>query len=173
MSEKGYRLIRAGKLIYEFEECNANQVKYCVEFIGEKSQSSAKDYKEFLEDMGYKVFYKNINLNYSALKLRWRPWADKGGRIATNASSFNRELLIVEKENDGAPFELHTSYDDKASYYRKLRNPWLFLLFIFGALGVSKRSLVAIIIALVSLLPVTVYQVQSTKFKRKSNTTEW
>lgn len=58
MSEKGYRLIRAGKMLYEFEECKPNEVKYCVEFIGEKSKENAKDYSLFLEDMGYKVFFK-------------------------------------------------------------------------------------------------------------------
>ena len=96
MSEKGYRLIRAGKMLYEFEECKPNEVKYCVEFIGEKSKENAKDYSLFLEDMGYKVFFKNINLNYSVGKVRWRPWAEKGGRIATNTTTFNRELLIKE-----------------------------------------------------------------------------
>lgn len=40
MSEKGYRLIRAGKMLYEFEECKPNEVKYCVEFIGEKSKEN-------------------------------------------------------------------------------------------------------------------------------------
>lgn len=110
MSEKGYRLIRAGKMLYEFEECKPNEVKYCVEFIGEKSKENANDYFLFLEDMGYKVFFKNINLNYSVGKVRWRPWAEKGGRIATNATTFNRELLIVEKENDGKPFELHQHF---------------------------------------------------------------
>lgn len=113
MSEKGYRLVRTGKILYEFKKCNPNKVLYCVEFIGEKSKESAKDYSGFLKDMGYKVFSKNINLNYSVGKVRWRPWAENGGRIATNATTFNRELLIVEKENDGKPFELHTSYEDK------------------------------------------------------------
>ena len=113
MSEKGYRLIRAEKMLYEFEACKPDQVKYCVEFIGQKSKADASDYHEFLEGMGYKVFYKNINLNYSVGKVRLRPWAEKGGRIATNATTFNRELLIVEKDNDGKPFELHTSYEDK------------------------------------------------------------
>ena len=91
MSEKGYRLIRAEKMLYEFEECKPDQVKYCVEFIGQKSKANASDYHEFLEGMGYKVFYKNINLNYSVGKVRLRPWAEKGGRIATNATTFNRE----------------------------------------------------------------------------------
>lgn len=47
MSEKGYRLIRTGKMLYEFEECKPNQVKYCVEFIGQKSKDNAKDYHDF------------------------------------------------------------------------------------------------------------------------------
>ena len=113
MAEKGYRLVRTGKLLYEFEKCKPDEVTYCVEFIGEKSKESSIDYANFLEDIGYKVFFKNINLNYSVGKARWRPWAERGGRIATNATTFNRELLIVEKANDGKPFELHTSYDDK------------------------------------------------------------
>ena len=38
MAEKGYRLIRTGKLLYEFEKCKPGQVQYCVEFIGQKSK---------------------------------------------------------------------------------------------------------------------------------------
>ena len=98
MSEKGYRLVRTGKLLYEFEKCKPDEVTYCVEFIGEKSKENSIDYANFLEDMGYKVFFKNINLNYSVGKVRWRPWAERDGRIATNATTFNRELLIVEKQ---------------------------------------------------------------------------
>lgn len=172
-AQNGYLLIRTGKLLYEFKKCKPNQVKYCVEYIGEKSQNSAKDYHDFLEDMGYKVFYKNINLNYSVGKVRWRPWAEKGGRIATNATTFNRELLIVEKENDGKPFELHTSCEDKAGYYSNLRNPWLLLWLLFGVLGVVNRSLVSAVIALVSLIPVIVYQLQIMKLKREAKTNEW
>ena len=69
MSEKGYRLIRAEKMLYEFEACKPDQVKYCVEFIGQKSKANASDYHEFLEGMGYKVFYKNINLNLSLIHI--------------------------------------------------------------------------------------------------------
>ena len=82
MSEKGYRLVRTGKLLYEFEKCKPDEVTYCVEFIGEKSKESSIDYANFLEDMGYKVFFIYINLNYSVVKVRWRPWdgAGKTGR---------------------------------------------------------------------------------------------
>lgn len=173
MAEKGYRLVRAEKLFYEFEECRPGQVQYCVEFVGQKSQANAKDYHDFLEGMGYSVFYKNINLNYSAGKVRWRPWAEKGGRIATNATTLNRELLIVEKENDGTPFALHTSYADRARYYSELRSPWLFLLAMFAAFAVVNRSAVLGGFALACLIPVAVYQSQVVKNRRAAKTKEW
>lgn len=173
MSEKGYRLIRTGKLLYEFEECKPGQFQYCVEFIGQKSKENAQNYHDFLEEMGYSVFYKNINLNYSVGKVRWRPWAEKGGRIATNATTFNRELLIVEKENDGKPFELHTSYEDKESYYSDLRNPWLLLLLMFAVFTVVNQSVILGILALISLIPVIVYQSQIMKNRREAKTKEW
>lgn len=173
MSEKGYRLIRTGKLLYEFEECKPGQFQYCVEFIGQKSKENAQNYHDFLEEMGYSVFYKNINLNYSVGKVRWRPWAEKGGRIATNATTFNRELLIIEKENDGKPFELHTSYEDKESYYSNLRNPWLLLLLMFAVFTVVNQSIILGILALISLIPVIVYQSQIMKNRREAKTKEW
>ena len=58
MAEKGYRLIRTGKMLYEFEECTPGQYQYCVEFIGQRSKESAADYARFLEDVGYRVFFK-------------------------------------------------------------------------------------------------------------------
>lgn len=173
MSEKGYRLIRTGKMLYEFEECKPNQVKYCVEFIGQKSKDNAKDYHDFLEDMGYKVFYKSINLNYSIGKVRWRPWAEKGGRIATNATTFNRELLIVEKANDGKSFELHTSYEDKESYYSNLRNPWLLMVLMFAIFTVANRSIVLGMLTLILLIPVLVYQAEIMKNRHEAKTKEW
>lgn len=173
MSQKGYRLIRAERMLYEFEACKPNQVKYCMEFIGQKSKAGASDYRRFLEEMGYRVFYKNINLNYSLGKVRLRPWAEKGGRIATNATTFNRELLILEKDNDGKPFELHTSYEDKVSYYRNLRNPWLLILFMFAIAAAAKSSVVFSVLALISLIPVFVYQIQIIQNKREGKTKEW
>ena len=149
MSEKGYRLVRTGKLLYEFEKCKPDEVTYCVEFIGEKSKESSIDYANFLEDMGYKVFFKNINLNYSV------------------------GILIVEKANDGKPFELHTSYDDKEKYYRNLRNPWLFLLLMFALFAVTKQSIIFGIFALVSVIPGSIYQIQIMKIRKEAKTQEW
>lgn len=105
MADEGYRLVRTGKMLYEFEKCEPKQVLYHVEFIGNESREKAQDYCDLLEDMGYRIFYKNVNLSYSVGKIRLRPWAEKGGRVATKATTFNHELLIIEKENDGKPFE--------------------------------------------------------------------
>lgn len=173
MSAKGYRLVRTEKMLYEFAECAPNQVKYCVEFIGQKSQDNAEDYRTFLEAMGYKTFYKNINLNCSVAKVRWRPWAEKGGRLATNSTTFDRELLIVEKENDGKPFKLHTSYADKAKYYANLRNPWLLILLMLAVAAAMTCSAAWCILALISLLPVAAYQTQVMQAKHEAKLKEW
>lgn len=172
-AEEGWRLTRTGKLLYEFEECQPGQVCYHVEFIGEKSKQSATEYHDFLEEMGCRVFYKNIDLNSSAGKVRWDPWAEKGGRIATNATTLNRELLIVEMENGGRPFELHTSYEDKALYYSRLRAPWLFNFVVFGIWAVVSRSVISGLFALVFLLPTVLYQGQIVRLRREGKTREW
>lgn len=83
-------------MLYEFEECNPGSVEYRVEYIGSKSKSNGQEYFQFLEEMGYKVFFKNINLNVSVGKVRYRPWAERGGRVAANSTTFNKELLIVD-----------------------------------------------------------------------------
>lgn len=70
MAHKGYRLINTGKIMYEFEECAPDEYQYCVEFVAHKSYKSEKEYRSFLEELGYKVFYKNANLNYSIGKVR-------------------------------------------------------------------------------------------------------
>lgn len=126
MADKGYRLIRTGKAWYEFEDCEAGKYRYAVEFVGEKSKQSAEDYASFLEDCGYRVLFKNLNLDYSVGKAVLRPWAEKGGKIATTSGSYNKELLLVEKENDGKPFLLHTSDDDVREYKKTVRKPWIF-----------------------------------------------
>ena len=120
MSEKGYRLVRTGKLLYEFEKCKPDEVTYCVEFIGEKSKESSIDYANFLEDMGYKVFFKNINLNYSVGKVRWRPWAERGGRIATNTTTFKILSQLTQS------VAISTAHVCTIRSYKAIYNLWYF-----------------------------------------------
>ncbi len=117
MSDGGLRLVRTEKLLYEFEPCDPGEYRYCVEFVAHLSRDRAEDYARFLEDCGYRVWFKNANLDWNVGKVEARPWAEPGGRLASNATTYNRELLIVEKKNDGKPFQLHSSNEDKARYY--------------------------------------------------------
>ncbi len=173
MADKGYRLIRTSELLYEFEQCGSKRVRYCVEFIGQKSKSSVREYHNFLEDMGYRVFYKNINLNYSVGKIRWRPWAEKCGQIAANGTTFNRELLIVEREDDGKPFSLHTTYEDKQNYYKSVRKPYLFLFAFSAILGIVMQAWAWGIFAAAFLVPAIFYQIEVMQLKRQARTKEW
>ena len=181
MAENGLRLTNTTISTYEFEECSPNQYQYCVEYIGNKSKQNADDYVHFLEDCGYRVFFKNINLNYSAGKVVVRPWAEKGGKISTTSTTFNKELLIVEKLNDGTPFELHTTYEDKEKYYKELQKPWFFLFLVsticavlmYFTMKTWTASIVWGIFSLMSLLGLIIFQKQLNELKRQKNTIEW
>ena len=98
MSARGFRLIRCGKLLYEFEPCPPGRYQYRIEFVAHKSPQTISAHKKQLEDKGYRVFPKNINRNWSIGKLRLRPWAQKNSRLSTNSTTYNRELFIIEKE---------------------------------------------------------------------------
>ena len=182
MASNSYKLIRVEKLLYEFEKCQPNSYVYKIDFVASKSKSNSEDYKSFLEGLGYKVFYKNINLNYSVGKIRVRPWAEKGGRVATNmGGTFNKELLIVEKKADGKPFELHTDLEDKISYAKTIRNSWLTLfalcIFIIALQFIDKPEIslgiiVALVIAILLLFPISLYQRQVIKYTNEKRTNE-
>ena len=57
-TEKGYRLVRTGRMLYEFEKCNPDEVTYCVEFIGEKSKDNATDYANFFGGYGLQGIFQ-------------------------------------------------------------------------------------------------------------------
>jgi hypothetical protein len=101
MAESGYRLKKCGKITYTFDECKPNEYEYSIEFVGDQSHSKAMDYRKYLDGMGFRSFTKNINLNFSFGKVRWRPYAKGMGQIATSPGGFNKELLILEKKRDG------------------------------------------------------------------------
>lgn len=173
MADQGFRLARTEKLLYEFEPCELGRYRYCVEFIGCKSREEADRYARFLEDCGYRVWFKNINLDWNVGKVVARPWADQGGRLASNATTYNRELLVVEKESDGKPFELHTTCEDKARYYKDARRPALFLFAVMAPMAVLLRSWAAGIFAVLSLAMLAWYQAALVRLNRQSKETEW
>lgn len=172
MSDRGLRLVRTEKLLYEFEPCDPGEYRYCVEFVAHLSRDKAEDYACFLEDCGYRVWFKNVNLDWNVGKVEARPWADPGGRLASNATTYGRELLIVEKKNDGKPFRLHTSCEDKVLYYRAQRRPALFLFVVMAILAAVLRSWPAGIFAALALVALIRYQIALAGLKRQGSIQE-
>ena len=64
MFEKGYRLVRTEKQLYEFEKCKSDEGTHCVGVHRRKIKKRIQKIMLIFEDMGYKVFFKNINLNH-------------------------------------------------------------------------------------------------------------
>jgi hypothetical protein len=95
-----------------------------VEFAADKSYSESKDYKAFLESLGYRTFYKNVDVGLYLGKIKWRPWAKGLGQITTAPGSLQKELIIVEKKKDGGPFDLHTDLSDALPLYRTIRGAY-------------------------------------------------
>lgn len=187
MAEKGYRLKECGKMTYTFDTCLPDEYEYAVEFVGDRSYAKAKDYRGYLEDMGFRTFTKNINLNFSYGKVKWRPYAKGMGQIAASPGGFNKELLIVEKKRDGRPFELHTDVRDKLDVYQAVSHAylWTFLMtlvlvamtFIPNASSLSAvviwvfRAVIAII-GVLFLIPAARYALLSSRLSDENKTLE-
>ena len=173
MADKGFRLVRTEKLLYQFEPCAPGRYRYCVEFVGHKSRADADGYARFLEEFGYRVFFKNINLDWNVGKVEARPWAEPGGRLASNATTYNRELLIVEKENDGKPFRFHTALEDQIRYRKAQRRPALFLLAVMAPLAALTRSWPAALFAALALAVLIRHQLALARLKKQGGIPEY
>lgn len=172
MADRGLRLSRTEKLLYEFQPCAPGQYRYCVEFVAHLSREKAEDYARFLEDCGYRTWFKNANLNWNVGKVVGRPWAEPGGRLASNATTYNRELLIVEKENDGKPFRLHTALEDQIRYRKAQRRPALFLLAVMTPLAALTRSWPAALFAALALAVLIRHQLALAGLKKQGGISE-
>lgn len=161
--------MRTGKLLYEFTSCTPETYQYCIEFVGQKSKENRIAHHNFLEELGYRVLSKNINLNVSTGKLRLRPWAKTRGRIAANSTTFHRALLIIKKRNDGKAFHLHTTCQDSIHYYQNLQNPWLCLFLMSVLFSIITWTMVSLPAMLLTFLPVILYQRNIMQIKKKAN----
>lgn len=135
MSSEGYRLVKAGKIFFYFERCERNKYVYAVDYVANKSYDDLMEYENFLEQSKIKYIEKSGNVGkFSLWNIRWRPYADKGAKIATSNGMINREFLILEKENDGKPFDIYTTIGDKINALKNMRKPTVALMFLIGFL---------------------------------------
>lgn len=167
MSDKGYRLLCTTKTMYEFTECEPSLYRYKVEFIGNRSKQSAEEYVITLESYGYRVHFKNININYSVGKREYRPWAEEAGRWATEETTLHRELLIIEKENDGQEFELCSPIENRLLHNSKGRMIWLILGVVAGGMGIVMKNIAWILFALIACGCVILYHLEVSAIRRE------
>jgi len=181
MANTGYRLVKTRKLLYVFETCQPGAYQYAIDFIAHYDAKTAKEYRTFLEDVGYKVFPKNIQLNYSIGKIKWRLYGGGFGTLATKNSTYSKELLIVEKESDNKKFQLHSTYADKLAYYQPLRNAWLMptTLFLISSIydflsthHLTKDVIIFGLLSIICALPTLLYQRKIMHYKASSTLSE-
>jgi len=169
MADEGWRLVGTTISEYEFEECEKGKYRYKVAYIANRSKESAEEYVNVLKACGYRVFFKNANLNYSAGKIEYRPWAEEGGRIATDKTTLHKELLIIEKENDGKPFELCVTFEQRYDSYSRLRLWGVIGLILALALAILGKSIAWGIVAVLPLVWTVLYHVEIGKLKREAS----
>jgi len=122
MALQGFRLVRCSGMVYEFRQCEPGEYHYCVEFVGEKPYAGQKAYSNFSKSSGYRVYNKNINLSWALAKVRIRTFADKPGKEQVVPGAYKKELLIIEKRNDGEPFVVYTDKHYLLDYIKIIRN---------------------------------------------------
>ena len=171
-ASQGWRLIKSGIMTYTFERCEPGEYQYAVDYVGSKAFEEAEEYHDFLESMGYRVLYKNINPTYTLLRIRFRPFKKKPWVPVTNLNAYNRELLIVERKAEEGEFKLHTSGEDIKNYYMDLVAPYVFLLVLFEGLAIVTANLYAGAIAALFLIPIIVYLKEVHRVKKVEKTEE-
>lgn len=172
MADKGFRLSGTTVAGYVFEACRPGEVEYAVEFVGCFSREKADEYALFLEGLGYRTFFKNLNLNWNVGKVEVRPWAEKGARLSRNETTYNRELLIVEKERDGKPFQLRTTAADRLAYAKMAVKPWIWFFAAFAVCGLLLRSWPFAIPAGLALIVIVIFLGKIAKLKKESRINE-
>ena len=128
-SAAGLKLSGVGRFTYEFTKCEPNQYQYAVDYIGNKSNIQRKEYESFLDDLKINYYEKPLNFGqFSIGRTKYRPYAGKGGKLAASKGMINREILILEKENNGKTFNIYNNVKDKIIALKERKKPYIYLL---------------------------------------------
>jgi hypothetical protein len=104
LSHEGYHLVKVSSFGYTFEECERDAYSYEIIYRGFQRREFSEPYMDQLLDSGYNVFIKGLNRNLSSEILKDKQ--NKGRLYNPKFSPRNgfKEVLIIEKRNDGKPF---------------------------------------------------------------------
>lgn len=116
---EGMRLVKVGRNGYTFENCGDERYVYSVEFIGGMSEKLFQNYTKFLKQAGYGFFSKGLNMDGGLGPMRRRPFGESLDPEEA-PGVYGAELLILEKEEDGLPFELSVDHAAQLDYLRRL-----------------------------------------------------
>jgi hypothetical protein len=143
MSDESYRLVKIGNTFYYFEECEKGKFRYAIDYVANKSYSSLKDYEDFLKESNIRYIEKAGSIGKVSLgNVRYRPYADSRAKIATTDGMIKREFLILEKENDGKPFEIYTNIEDKIKTLKVMRKPTIAMIIFVGLMFLFSTGLI-------------------------------
>lgn len=164
MSESGYRLKKVSLLHrYSFEPCRPGEYQYRVEFVADQSGRRLKDYQSYLSGLGIHSIPVSANLgklSFGSAKLRW--FGGNRFSLATSPGNINSEFLILEKQNDGKPFEIFSDSKGLLEYLKKCRGAGLSLVALFAFLAVLngfKGSAATAIVCTVLCLPTLIFTI--------------
>lgn len=126
---EGLKLSKVGRFFYEFKKCKPGQYQYAVDYIGNLSNKQRQEYEGFLDEVRIGYYEKPLNLGqYSLGRVKYRPYANQGGKLATSRGMINKELLILERETTGESFAIYNNVKDKIIALKERMKPHYYLL---------------------------------------------
>ncbi len=144
MCSRGYRLSWPGKLSSEFVACAPNSHEISVKFLVEMSQEHRDDHRRAWEEMGYQVWFLRVLHPIAVLRgLRFRFngnivfWRDD---TLPEWPEMHREIVILQKRNDGAPFQYRGAIEDTACFLHRYGSVWYWTFGFVGLLAVFGGS---------------------------------
>lgn len=135
MAQRGYRLSRITSLglVYEFEKTDV-EYEYKVQYIGYMANDERIEYEGFLKDLDYGFWIAALNTaQVSFGRAKYRPFARRGGKIATSPGMINKELIIIERKASDSEFKVFSDVQSSLEDLRFRRRSYIYLLGMIAA----------------------------------------
>lgn len=156
MAGKGWRLVEVSTFGYRFERCLKSEYIYEVVYSGYRRKEISIPYLNRLLDSGYNVFIKGLNRTMSSEKLKLKHSLGKVYNPKFSPRDGYKDVLIIEKKNDGKSFEVISVRDNNLRDLKFMRAialglTILVIVLFFSGLYSEKPALAAIFAILFSL----------------------